>query len=128
MNMGRLRVGAAVGVTYDTVDRVKALTDAGADAIVIDTAHGHSLGVLKAVKDIRKKFKYIQLIVGNIATYEAALDLLIVKLMPLRLELVLVQFVLQELLQELEFLKLLQLHRLIVQLKNMVFQLLLMVE
>ena len=74
--LGRLRVGAAVGVTYDTVDRVKALTDAGADAIVIDTAHGHSLGVLKAVKDIRKKFKYIQLIVGNIATYEAALDLI----------------------------------------------------
>jgi IMP dehydrogenase len=73
---GRLRVGAAVGVTYDTIDRVKALTDAGADAIVIDTAHGHSQGVLKSVKDIRKKFKYIQLIVGNIATYEAALDLI----------------------------------------------------
>lgn len=73
---GRLRVGAAVGVTYDTVDRVKSLTDAGADAIVIDTAHGHSMGVLKTVKDIRKKFKHIQLIVGNIATYEAALDLI----------------------------------------------------
>ena len=76
---GRLRVGAAVGVTYDTIDRVKALTDAGADAIVIDTAHGHSQGVLKSVKDIRKKFKYIQLIVGNIATYEAALDLINIK-------------------------------------------------
>ena len=73
---GRLRVGAAVGVTYDTLDRVKALTDAGADAIIIDTAHGHSKGVLKSVKDIRKKFKYIQLIVGNIGTYEAALDLI----------------------------------------------------
>jgi len=73
---GRLRVGAAVGVTFDTLDRVKALTDAGADAIIIDTAHGHSKGVLKSVKDIRKKFKYIQLIVGNIGTYEAALDLI----------------------------------------------------
>ena len=74
--LGRLRVGAAVGVTYDTVDRVKALSDAGADAIIIDTAHGHSQGVIKTVKEIRKKFKYIQLIVGNIATYEAALDLI----------------------------------------------------
>ena len=73
---GRLRVGAAVGVTYDTTERVKALDDAGADVIVIDTAHGHSQGVLKTVKGIRKKFKYIQLIVGNIATYDAALSLI----------------------------------------------------
>ncbi len=73
---GRLRVGAGVGVTYDTVERVKSLTDAGADAIVIDTAHGHSAGVIKTVNEIRKKFRYIQLIVGNIATYEAALDLI----------------------------------------------------
>jgi len=72
---GRLRVGAAVGVTSDVADRVKALTDAGADVIVIDTAHGHSQGVIKTVKEIRKKFRYIQLIVGNIAAYEAALDL-----------------------------------------------------
>ena len=50
---GRLRVGAAVGVTYDTTERVKALDDAGADVIVIDTAHGHSQGVLKTVKGIR---------------------------------------------------------------------------
>ena len=74
--LGRLRVGAAVGVTKDSVDRVKALSDAGADAIVIDTAHGHSQGVIKTVKEIRKKFRYIQLIVGNIATYEAAIDLI----------------------------------------------------
>ena len=74
--LGRLRVGVAVGVTKDSVDRVKALSDAGADAIVIDTAHGHSQGVIKTVKEIRKKFKYIQLIVGNIATYEAAVDLI----------------------------------------------------
>lgn len=72
---GRLRVGAAVGVTYDTSERVKALTDAGADVVVIDTAHGHSQGVVRIVKEIRKKFRNIQLIVGNIATYEAALDL-----------------------------------------------------
>lgn len=74
--LGRLRVGAAVGVTYDTIDRVKALSDAGADVIVIDTAHGHSQGVIRTIKEIRKKFKYIQLIAGNIATYEAALDLI----------------------------------------------------
>jgi len=74
--LGRLRVGAAVGVTSDTSDRVTALSDAGADVIVIDTAHGHSQGVLKTVKEIRKKFSYLQLIAGNIATYEAAIDLI----------------------------------------------------
>jgi IMP dehydrogenase len=73
---GRLRVGAAVGITYDTQDRVGTLSDAGADVIVIDTAHGQSQGVLKIIKDVRKKFKYIQLIAGNIATYQAALDLI----------------------------------------------------
>lgn len=73
---GRLRVGAAVGTTPDTVDRIESLLKAGADAIVIDTAHGHSTGVIKMVKEIRKKFKYTQLIAGNIGTYEAALDLL----------------------------------------------------
>jgi IMP dehydrogenase len=76
---GRLRVGAAVGVTSDTIDRVEALSNAGADAIVIDTAHGHSLGVLNTVKQVRKKFKNIQLIVGNIGTYEAALELVNIK-------------------------------------------------
>ena len=73
---GRLRVGAAVGITVDTIERISALSKAGADVIVIDTAHGHSTGVLKIVKEARKKFKYEQLIVGNIGTYEAALDLL----------------------------------------------------
>ena len=72
---GRLRVGAAVGITSDTIDRVSALVKSGADVIVIDTAHGHSSGVIRTVKEVRKKFKYEQLIVGNIATYEAALDL-----------------------------------------------------
>jgi IMP dehydrogenase len=73
---GRLRVGAAVGITLDTLDRIQALSKAGADAIVIDTAHGHSSGVLKTIKEARKKFKYEQIIAGNIGTYEAALDLL----------------------------------------------------
>jgi IMP dehydrogenase len=73
---GRLRVGAAVGVTKDTFERISELISAGADAIVIDTAHGHSAGVMKAVKEARKKFKYAQLIAGNIGTYEAALDLI----------------------------------------------------
>ena len=73
---GRLRVGAAVGITHDIQDRVGALSDVGADLIVIDTAHGHSQGVLKAIKDVRKKFKYIQLVAGNIGTYQAALDLM----------------------------------------------------
>ena len=74
-NLGRLRVGAAVGITSDTIERVSALVKVGADAIVIDTAHGHSMGVIKAVKEVRKKFKYEQLIVGNIGTYDAALEL-----------------------------------------------------
>jgi IMP dehydrogenase len=73
---GRLRVGAAVGITIDTLDRIEALSKAGVDVIVIDTAHGHSVGVMKTIKEARKKFRYEQLIAGNIGTYEAALDLL----------------------------------------------------
>jgi IMP dehydrogenase len=73
---GRLRVGAAVGVTKDAFDRISALDTAGSDVIVIDTAHGHSAGVMKVVKEARKKFKYIQLVAGNIGTYDAALDLI----------------------------------------------------
>ena len=73
---GRLRVGAAVGVTKDTFDRIAELSAVGADVIVIDTAHGHSVGVMKIVREVRKKFSYIQLIAGNIGTYEAALDLI----------------------------------------------------
>ncbi len=75
-NLGRLRVGAAVGITNDTLDRVQALFNSGVDVIVIDTAHGHSDGVLKVVKELRKKFKYEQLIAGNIGTYPAAIDLI----------------------------------------------------
>ena len=73
---GRLRVGAAVGVTIDTMDRISALANAGVDVIVIDTAHGHSVGVMNVIKDARKKFKYEQLIAGNIGSYEASVDLL----------------------------------------------------
>ena len=73
---GRLRVGAAVGITLDTLERIAALSKAGADTIVIDTAHGHSVSVMKVIKEARKKFKYEQIIAGNIGTYEASLDLI----------------------------------------------------
>ncbi|MGE5681907.1 MAG: IMP dehydrogenase [Bacillota bacterium] len=73
---GRLRVGGGVGVTYDTIERTEALLNAGADVIVVDTAHGHSMGVIKTIKELRKKFKYAQIIAGNIVTGEAARDLI----------------------------------------------------
>jgi IMP dehydrogenase len=69
---GRLRVAAAVGVTSDTIDRVNSLVDAGVDAIVIDTAHGHTLGVVATLKEVKEKHPQLQVIVGNIATAEAA--------------------------------------------------------
>lgn len=73
---GRLRVGAAIGVTADSIDRIAELTKVGVDVLVIDTAHGHSMGVLRVIKEIRRKFKYEQIIAGNIGTYEASIDLL----------------------------------------------------
>jgi IMP dehydrogenase len=72
---GRLRVAAAVGVTSDTMDRIDALVNAGVDAIIIDTAHGHSKGVIEKLKAVKKKYKQVDVIVGNIATGKAALDL-----------------------------------------------------
>ena len=69
---GRLRVAAGVGVTADTLDRMQALVDAGADAIVIDTAHGHSMYVIEKLKEAKKRFPNIDIVVGNIATGEAA--------------------------------------------------------
>ena len=69
---GRLRVAAGVGVTADTLDRMQALVDAGADAIVIDTAHGHSMYVIEKLKEAKKRFPDIDIVVGNIATGEAA--------------------------------------------------------
>lgn len=69
---GRLRVGAAVGVTPDTMDRIAALRQAGVDVISIDTAHGHSRGVIKALRDTKQAWPDLEVIVGNIATGEAA--------------------------------------------------------
>ena len=69
---GRLRVAAGVGVTEDTMERMQALVDAGADAIVIDTAHGHSYSVIEKLKEAKKRFPQIDIVVGNIATGEAA--------------------------------------------------------
>ncbi len=69
---GRLRVAAGVGVTADTFVRMQALVDAGVDAVVIDTAHGHSKGVIDTLKEAKKRFPQIDIVVGNIATGEAA--------------------------------------------------------
>ena len=69
---GRLRVAAAVGVTYDTFERIDALVKAGVDAIIIDTAHGHSKGVIETLKEVRKRYPELQIVVGNIATGAAA--------------------------------------------------------
>ena len=73
---GRLRVGAAVGVTVDTVDRVTALLKAGVDCIVVDTAHGHSRGVIEMVRAIRRRFPRLDLVAGNVGTAEATRDLI----------------------------------------------------
>jgi IMP dehydrogenase len=71
-SFGRLRVGAAVGVTPDILERIEALKNAGVDVISIDTAHGHSKGVMDAAKRVKKKYPSLEIIVGNIATGEAA--------------------------------------------------------
>ncbi len=75
-NLGRLRVGAAIGVTNDTIERTKALEQNGVDVVVIDTAHGHSKGVIEMLKKVKKEFPKLEVIVGNIVTKEAALDLI----------------------------------------------------
>lgn len=74
-SLGRLVVGAAVGVTNDMFDRIEALKKIGADVICIDTAHGHSKGVLDAVRQTKQKFKDLQIIAGNVATGDGALAL-----------------------------------------------------
>ena len=74
-SIGRLRVGAAVGVTFDFMERIEALNKAGADVIGVDTAHGHSKGVLDAVKLIKNTWPDIQIVAGNIATKDAAIAL-----------------------------------------------------
>lgn len=68
---GRLKVAAAIGVTSDVEDRVEALLDAKADVLVIDTAHGHSEGVLQTIRRLRRAFPHLELIAGNVATYDA---------------------------------------------------------
>ena len=68
---GRLKVAAAIGVSSDVEDRVEALLDAKADVLVIDTAHGHSEGVLQTIRRLRKAFPHLELIAGNVATYDA---------------------------------------------------------
>lgn len=73
---GRLRVAAGIGITQDAVDRVRALVSEGVDAVVLDSAHGHSKGVLDKLKEIKATFPGLDVIVGNIATAEAAEDLL----------------------------------------------------
>lgn len=73
--VGRLRVGAAVGISADTLERVTALKNSGVDVVIVDTAHGHSRGVLMMVEKIKGEFPDLQVIAGNIATAEAAEDL-----------------------------------------------------
>jgi len=71
-SFGRLRVAAAIGVTHDAVDRTAALVKSGVDAVIIDTAHGHTKGVVGVLKSIKAKFPDLDVVVGNIATAEAA--------------------------------------------------------
>lgn len=74
-DLGRLRVAAGIGITKDMFDRIDAVVQAGVDAIVIDTAHGHSKNVINAIKQAKQRYKNIDIVVGNIATAEAALAL-----------------------------------------------------
>lgn len=73
---GRLCVGAAIGVTADMMDRVHALMDAGVDVFVLDSAHGDSKNIINAIKNLRLEYPSMELIAGNVATYECALDLM----------------------------------------------------
>ena len=95
---GRLRVAAAVGVTGDVVERVGALYESGVDAVIIDTTHGHTKGVVTALQSVKAKFPELDVVVGNIATPEAALYLMEAGADAVKLELDQVQSVPQELL------------------------------
>jgi len=75
-SLGRLRVGAAIGVGPDTLDRARALVNARADVLVIDTAHGHSAGVMETIRKVKSAFSDIDLVAGNVATEEATEDLI----------------------------------------------------
>ncbi|HJS57104.1 MAG TPA: IMP dehydrogenase [Vicinamibacteria bacterium] len=74
-SLGRLRVGAALGVSPDTLDRVSALVEAKVDVVVVDTAHGHTQKVLEMVEAVKQRFADLEVIAGNVGTYEGALDL-----------------------------------------------------
>src|SRR5262249_20379694 len=74
-DLGRLRVGAAIGPSADMIERATALVNAHVDVLVIDTAHGHSKNVLEAITAIKQKFPNVDVVAGNIATAEAAKDL-----------------------------------------------------
>ncbi len=74
-SLGRLRVGAALGVSADVLDRVAALVDAKVDVVCVDTAHGHNVGVARTVEAIRSRFEDLEIIAGNVATREGAADL-----------------------------------------------------
>lgn len=102
---GRLLAAAAVGITNDTFVRVEKLIEAGVDAIVIDTAHGHSAGVINKISEIRQTFKDVVIVAGNVATAEGARALLKLVLISSKLGLVLVPSVRHVLLQVLGFLK-----------------------
>jgi len=73
---GRLRVGAAAGVSSDTIDRIAALVSADVDVVVIDTAHGHSRGVIETVRRVKRKYPDLELVAGNVGTAEATVDLI----------------------------------------------------
>jgi IMP dehydrogenase len=73
--LGRLRVAAAIGISKDTIERADALVKAGVDAMVVDTAHGHSVGVINMVRELKTRFPNVDILAGNIATPEAALAL-----------------------------------------------------
>ncbi|HHV07427.1 MAG TPA: IMP dehydrogenase [Firmicutes bacterium] len=75
-DMGRLRVGAAVGVAHDTIERARALVRAGVDVLVVDTAHGHHVGVLEMVSRLKSEFSGVEIVAGNVATAAGTADLI----------------------------------------------------
>ncbi len=75
-DLGRLRVAAAVGIAANTLERVAALVEAGVDAVIVDTAHGHTLKVISTVRAIRRRFPSVQLVAGNVATADGTRDLI----------------------------------------------------
>ena len=75
-SLGRLRVGAALGVTADVLERAAALVEAKVDVVVVDTAHGHTSGVLRRVEALKKRFPELEIVAGNIGTFEGAAELI----------------------------------------------------